>query len=94
MSSERDGEVSSPYPIEALEVASDISAVRLVRPVRVRDSRGNPDGAGMGLALEWGEITFNLRLGAEQLLVNTSPIPAPQNPHPVSLSPRLPVSLN
>ena len=24
-----------------------------------------------------GEITFNLRLGAEQLLVNTSPIPAP-----------------
>ena len=25
---------ASPYPIEALEVASDISAVRLVRPVR------------------------------------------------------------
>ncbi len=30
-----------------------------------------PTGAGMG------EITFNLRLGAEKLLVNTSPIPAP-----------------
>ncbi len=33
-------------------------------------------GAGMG------EITFNLRLGAEKLLVNTSPIPAPQKTAP------------
>ncbi len=54
MSSERDGEVSSPYPIEALEVASDISAVRLVRPVRVRGVR-KPHRAGMG------GIKFNLR---------------------------------
>ena len=54
MSSERDGEVSSPYPIEALEVASDISAVRLVRPVRVRDSRGNPDGAPNGACPRMG----------------------------------------
>ena len=30
----------------------------------------------MGLALEWGEITFNCRVGGEKLLVNTSPIPA------------------
>ncbi len=50
MSSERDGEVSSPYPIEALEVASDISAVRLVRPVRVPKS-GKPRRG-----TEWGKL--------------------------------------
>ena len=35
-------------------------------------ARAQSSGAGMGLLFEWREITFNLRLGAEKLLVNSS----------------------
>ena len=44
-----------------------------IRPVK-RDNKDKPQHIEPRC---WGEITFNLRLGAEKLLINTSPISAP-----------------
>ena len=62
-------EVPSPYPIETLEVASDILAVRLVSPVSLfpipgqalRRKPASPLSEGVSLC---GAVPFRVRAGA------------------------------